>query len=42
MSSTIVHEEGLTPTEAANAELAEEKNPFLVALGERARAIRAC
>jgi XRE family aerobic/anaerobic benzoate catabolism transcriptional regulator len=41
VSSTIVHESGLTPSEAANADLADEKNPFLVALGDRARAIRA-
>jgi XRE family aerobic/anaerobic benzoate catabolism transcriptional regulator len=33
MSSNILHQSGLTPTPA-------EKNPFLVALGERARALR--
>ena len=42
MSSTILHVSGLTPTEAQTSEeLAEEaKNPFLVALGERVRALR--
>jgi XRE family aerobic/anaerobic benzoate catabolism transcriptional regulator len=36
MSSTILHEGGLAPSAEA-----EEKNPFLVALGERVRALRA-
>ena len=36
MSSTIVHEAGITPS----AEQDEEKHPFLVALGERVRSIR--
>ncbi len=44
MSSTIVHDRGLTPSGAdvpvATVD-AEEKNPFLVALGERVRALRA-
>ena len=41
MSSTILHAAGLTPDGAAVAEAtAEEKNPFLVALGERVRALR--
>lgn len=46
MSSTILHDSGLTPGtaeagEAAEApEAAEAKNPFLVALGERVRALR--
>ena len=43
MSSTILHDSGLTPgtAEAAEApETAEAKNPFLVALGERVRALR--
>ncbi|GAB4039866.1 MAG: helix-turn-helix transcriptional regulator [Rubrivivax sp.] len=39
MSSTIVHEPGKTPGDAG-AE-AEDKNPFLVALGERVRNLRA-
>ena len=38
MSSTILHETSLTP-EAPNTE-GDEKNPFLVALGERVRALR--
>lgn len=38
MSSTIVHEPELTPSAAEAND--EDKNPFLVALGERARAIR--
>ncbi|MEM5275574.1 helix-turn-helix transcriptional regulator [Cupriavidus taiwanensis] len=48
MSSTILHESGLTPdaelqdgSSAAAANTAE-KNPFLVSLGERVRAQRAC
>ncbi|KPF42720.1 transcriptional regulator [beta proteobacterium AAP121] len=46
MSSTILHDSGLTPgsAEAGEAaetpEAAEAKNPFLVALGERVRALR--
>jgi XRE family aerobic/anaerobic benzoate catabolism transcriptional regulator len=36
MSSTILHE----LSSAASPELVEEKNPFLVALGERVRALR--
>ncbi|HET9822637.1 MAG TPA: helix-turn-helix transcriptional regulator [Burkholderiaceae bacterium] len=47
MSSTILHETGLTPTagaegaEAVDAgEAGEDKNPFLVGLGERVRALR--
>lgn len=42
MSSTILHVEGLTPGESAASDVpAEEaKNPFLVALGERVRALR--
>ena len=41
MSSTILQESGFPPEEAAANEPAEEtKNPFLVALGERARALR--
>ena len=36
MSSTIVHETGITPS----VEQDEDKHPFLVALGERVRAIR--
>ncbi len=39
MSSTIVHEPGKTPGDEA-AEV-EDKNPFLVALGERVRNLRA-
>ncbi|RVU45028.1 helix-turn-helix transcriptional regulator [Rubrivivax rivuli] len=43
MSSTILHTPGLTPADegkpAGGAE--EEKNPFLVALGDRVRALRA-
>jgi XRE family aerobic/anaerobic benzoate catabolism transcriptional regulator len=43
MSSTILHTPGLSPT--GNGNLAdsgdEEKNPFLVALGDRVRALRA-
>ena len=38
MSSTILHETGLTPSSPVAL---EEKNPFLVALGERVRALRA-
>jgi XRE family aerobic/anaerobic benzoate catabolism transcriptional regulator len=43
MSSTILHAPGITPNgAAADAEAAdgEEKNPFLVALGERVRSLR--
>jgi XRE family aerobic/anaerobic benzoate catabolism transcriptional regulator len=40
MSSTILHDSGLTPDAPAEA-ATEEKNPFLVALGERVRALRA-
>ena len=49
MSSTILHGSGLTEEDAQAAEAhspapaeaaAEEKNPFLVALGERVRALR--
>lgn len=42
MSSTILHVSGLTPgeAEAGDAPPEEAKNPFLVALGERARALR--
>lgn len=39
MSSTILHPLGIAPTPADDD--AEAKNPFLVALGERARALRA-
>jgi len=39
MSSTILHASGLAPSVEASAE--DEKNPFLVALGERVRALRA-
>ena len=38
MSSTILHEPGITPTAAPEA--SEEKHPFLVALGDRVRALR--
>jgi XRE family aerobic/anaerobic benzoate catabolism transcriptional regulator len=46
MSSNILHAPGLTPAEPAPAAsqtgvVVEEKNPFLVALGERVRALRA-
>lgn len=46
MSSTILHSVGDAPAEAAvaagdTASAADEKNPFLVALGERVRALRA-
>jgi XRE family aerobic/anaerobic benzoate catabolism transcriptional regulator len=43
MSSTILHQSGLVPSEADGADDAavEEKNPFLVRLGERVRALRA-
>ena len=37
MSSTILHESGLTPD---GTTAPEEKNPFLMALGERVRALR--
>ena len=41
MSSTILHEPGFTPSaEAVTAPESEDKNPFLVALGERVRALR--
>jgi len=42
MSSTILHTAGLTPceTEPRDAAPDEAKNPFLVALGERVRALR--
>ena len=42
MSSTILHESGLTPIEIVSDEApqGEAKNPFLVALGERVRALR--
>jgi XRE family transcriptional regulator, aerobic/anaerobic benzoate catabolism transcriptional regulator len=42
MSSTILHVQGLTPSEVgANDEPEDEaKNPFLVALGDRVRALR--
>jgi XRE family aerobic/anaerobic benzoate catabolism transcriptional regulator len=39
MSSTILHAPGFTPPPEGDAE-AEDKNPFLVALGERVRALR--
>ncbi len=39
MSSTILHAPGITPGTEDGA--GEEKNPFLVALGERVRALRA-
>jgi len=38
MSSTILHHPGLTPSAAPDE--GEDKNPFLVALGERVRALR--
>ncbi|MDP4301242.1 helix-turn-helix transcriptional regulator [Leptothrix discophora] len=48
MSSTILHAPGITPTPAADEPAApahdptgDEKNPFLVALGERVRSLRA-
>ncbi|MBI5256451.1 MAG: helix-turn-helix transcriptional regulator [Burkholderiales bacterium] len=41
MSSTILHESGLAPSPAPEGGDGEEKNPFLVALGERVRALRA-
>ena len=41
MSSTILHESGFTPSaEPVTARESEDKNPFLVALGERVRALR--
>ena len=41
MSSTILHEAGFAlPAEAHEAPAEEAKNPFLVALGERVRALR--
>ncbi|MFN8894550.1 MAG: helix-turn-helix domain-containing protein, partial [Betaproteobacteria bacterium] len=39
MSSTILHPPGFAP--GAGEDEAEAKNPFLVALGERVRALRA-
>ena len=41
MSSNIVHSLGLTPGSPSDASEVEEKNPFLVALGDRVRALRA-
>jgi len=43
MSSTILHQSGIVPSEAEAPDEAavEEKNPFLVRLGERVRALRA-
>ena len=41
MSSTILHTEGLTEEARKAPTAVEEKNPFLVALGERVRALRA-
>ncbi len=43
MSSTILHQPGIVPSEAYTADdaAAEEKNPFLVGLGDRVRALRA-
>ena len=40
MSSTIVHVPGKTPTVSSTAS-ADEKDPFLVALGDRVRKLRA-
>jgi len=40
MSSTILHTPGFTPNSAPPPLEAEEKNPFLSALGERVRALR--
>ncbi len=40
MSSTIMQAPGFVPGEEAPGEEEEAKNPFLVALGERARALR--
>jgi XRE family aerobic/anaerobic benzoate catabolism transcriptional regulator len=40
VSSTILHESGIIPS-AADGSAAEDKHPFLVALGERLRALRA-
>jgi XRE family aerobic/anaerobic benzoate catabolism transcriptional regulator len=40
MSSTILHEHGLAPGGNAATPEEEEKNPFLVAMGERVRALR--
>ena len=40
MSSTIVHVSGKTPAASSTAS-ADEKDPFLVALGERVRKLRA-
>ena len=39
MSSTILHDSGLIPTANVTPPV-EDKNPFLVALGERVRALR--
>ena len=41
MSSTILHTKGLTEEARKAPTAVEEKNPFLVALGERVRALRA-
>jgi XRE family aerobic/anaerobic benzoate catabolism transcriptional regulator len=45
MSSTILHQSGIVPSETGTADdavaAAEEKNPFLVGLGDRVRALRA-
>ncbi len=42
MSSTIMHESGLTPTDPLAAAADEaEKNPFLISLGRRVSALRA-
>jgi XRE family aerobic/anaerobic benzoate catabolism transcriptional regulator len=41
MSSTILHNSSVNQSAAANEPGASEKNPFLVALGERVRALRA-
>ena len=40
MSSTILHTPGFTPDSAPPPLEAEDKNPFLSALGERVRALR--
>lgn len=41
MSSTILPPLGFSPTEESAEEAAQQKHPFLVALGERVRALRA-
>ncbi|MGY0196761.1 helix-turn-helix transcriptional regulator [Leptothrix sp. BB-4] len=41
MSSTILHAPGITPMPSPDDAPGEEKNPFLVALGERVRSLRA-